>query len=230
MLDELDDFNSVRKFLSQLKIFFDNENQLFVSQTDNNQKVSAFFHNGYLVLNLRNSETAEQCVLVKDNPEDRFTFIDYKNKDVQFNYNHIQNEFALNIRNSRNKIIVNKNSLDFLTPKNKKLNNILKFGEFSKYLTKDSLLFLEDVTVENKDIYYRLLQNNKNNLHNFIELYQDAKSLDINFFNMSKNDKELLKLKTDISVDIFDMSRCITKELDAGVIKRSILNALRKYK
>lgn len=217
MLPDLKSFENMEIFINELKLFFDDEKALFKKELSNTKIARAFFYDGKLILNIKDYENNIQASLIRmafekkhkyDADEYFYSYVDFTSADVK-TIVFSQNEARINIKSSDNEIVIRDKKFDFLRPEQVKLKEFYKFMEFESLLDKKNLDFVEDIDVNNKQTFYKLLNNNKDKLDILINYYIEAKNLKIDFFNITKENKELLQLKTDIDYSIFNLNNGI---------------------
>lgn len=127
---------------------------------------------------------------------------------VHFSFNNRENIFCIysNEEGNRNTIDLRDNkfeNLHKLYEKEKLMIGIQKVLEenMNDYDFENVKYFVEDIKISNYQKYYDLINNNKDKLKNLTSIYIESKKMHLDFFNLSKENKDVLMLKTDIICD-----------------------------
>lgn len=127
---------------------------------------------------------------------------------VHFSFNHRQNIFCIysNEEGNRNSIDLRDNKFGNLHKLYEKENLMIRIQKvfeenMNDYTFENIKYFVEDIKISNYQKYYDLINNNKDKLKNLTSIYIESKKMHLDFFNLNKENKDVLTLKTDIICD-----------------------------
>lgn len=127
---------------------------------------------------------------------------------VHFSFNPRENIFCIysNEEGNRNTIDLRENKFETLHKLYEKENLMISVQKvfeqnMNDYDFENIKYFVEDIKISNYQKYYDLINNNKDKLKNLTSIYMESKKMNLDFFNLTKENKEVLMLKTDITCD-----------------------------
>lgn len=124
---------------------------------------------------------------------------------VHFSFNPRENVFCIysNEEGNRNTIDLRENKFETLHKLYEKENLMISIQKvfeenMNDYDFENIKYFVEDIRNSNYEKYYELINNNKDKLNNLTSIYIESKKMNLDFFNLSQENKEVLTLQTDI--------------------------------
>lgn len=163
-----------------------------------NNEESVFYFNNDKKLSVRSDLFTYQA-LSSDNTRFHFYYTLNGQYFSIFAGSPVKNANVLSLKDKKYSIL---NDFYF---KQEKISKILKILDKNitnfDYSSSNIKPFLKDIDLTNYQTYRTLINNNINNLKNLTLTYTEAKKLNIDFFKLTKEDKELLMLNSDLSIN-----------------------------